>query len=254
MLRRLGNKAKVASEIIKYFPSHSVYIEPFFGAGGMFFNKPKARYNFLNDLDSDVYNLWNQLLTNKERLKELVYMTPICTDIFNDFRLNKYEDNPEMKALRFLYLSNYTYLGKMDCLKFGIENSKKITYNNIDDSFEYLQDCQIMNCDFRAIFDKISYRHISDKENTFIYCDPPYLSTDDNYSNSFTKKDTTGLFDLLIDTGMKFAVSEFQNEFIINLAKERGLFVHEIGERQSLKNRSTEILITNYIDRQLKLF
>lgn len=221
MLRRLGNKARVASEIIKYFPSHSVYIEPFFGAGGMFFNKPKARYNFLNDLDSDVYNLWNQLLTNKERLKELVYMTPICTDIFNDFRLNKYEDNPEMKALRFLYLSNYTYLGGMDCLRFGIENSKKITYNNIDDSFEYLQDCQIMNCDFRAIFDKISYRDISEKENTFIYCDPPYLGTDDNYSNSFTKKDTTDLFDLLIDTGMKFAVSEFQNEFIINLAKER---------------------------------
>ena len=34
-----------------------IYIEPFFGAGGMFFNKRKAKYNVLNDLDSEIFNL-----------------------------------------------------------------------------------------------------------------------------------------------------------------------------------------------------
>ena len=53
ILRRLGNKKKIAKEIQKYFPPHKIYIEPFFGAGGMFFNKPKAKYNIVNDLDSD---------------------------------------------------------------------------------------------------------------------------------------------------------------------------------------------------------
>ena len=43
ILRRLGNKKKIAKEIQKYFPEHKIYIEPFFGAGGMFFNKPKAK-------------------------------------------------------------------------------------------------------------------------------------------------------------------------------------------------------------------
>jgi len=49
ILRRLGNKSKIAHEIQKYFPAHEIYIEPFFGAGGMFFNKPKAKYNIIND-------------------------------------------------------------------------------------------------------------------------------------------------------------------------------------------------------------
>ncbi len=37
ILRRLGNKSRIAKEVQKYFPEHTMYIEPFFGAGGMFF-------------------------------------------------------------------------------------------------------------------------------------------------------------------------------------------------------------------------
>lgn len=40
ILRRLGNKKSIAHKIIPYFPEHKIYIEPFFGSGGMFFNKP----------------------------------------------------------------------------------------------------------------------------------------------------------------------------------------------------------------------
>ena len=47
ILRRLGNKQAIAFEIQKYFPEHKIYVEPFFGAGGMFFNKPKAKYNIV---------------------------------------------------------------------------------------------------------------------------------------------------------------------------------------------------------------
>lgn len=62
ILRRLGNKKKIAQEIQKHFPPHKIYIEPFFGAGGMFFNKPKAKYNIVNDLDSDVFNLFQVVM------------------------------------------------------------------------------------------------------------------------------------------------------------------------------------------------
>ena len=69
ILRRLGNKQAIAQDIIKYFPEHKIYIEPFFGAGGMFFNKPKAKYNIVNDLDSDVFNLYITVVNQKEELK-----------------------------------------------------------------------------------------------------------------------------------------------------------------------------------------
>jgi DNA adenine methylase len=39
ILNRLGNKRRLASKIITYIPNHTLYIELFFGAGGLFFNK-----------------------------------------------------------------------------------------------------------------------------------------------------------------------------------------------------------------------
>ena len=58
MLRRVGNKARIAHKIVPLFPPHTHYIELFFGAGGLYFNKPPAKYNFCNDLDSEVFNFW----------------------------------------------------------------------------------------------------------------------------------------------------------------------------------------------------
>ena len=83
ILRRMGNKAKIAKEVLKYFPAHKIYIEPFFGAGGMFFNKPKAKLNILNDLDSDVFNLFKVVIDNKEGLKDAFYKMPIHIDLLN---------------------------------------------------------------------------------------------------------------------------------------------------------------------------
>ena len=51
ILNRLGNKKRLAVDLIPYFPKHNTFIEPFFGAGGMFFYKQKAKYNFVNDLE-----------------------------------------------------------------------------------------------------------------------------------------------------------------------------------------------------------
>ena len=92
------------------------------------------------------------------------------------------------------------------------------------------------------------------KEKTFIYADPPYLYTDNNYYNSFTEQDSIDLYDSLQKTGCKWAMSEFDNEFILTQAKKRGLNIIYIGERKNINNRRTEILITNYTNIQPTLF
>ena len=45
---------------------------------------------------------------------------------------------------------------------------------------------------------------------------------------------------------MKFAISEYNNPFILDLAKQNNLNIHYIKELQALKARKIEILITNY--------
>ncbi len=262
ILRRLGNKKKIAAEIIQHFPDHKIYIEPFFGAGGMFFNKPKAKYNIVNDLDSDVFNLFQVVMNQKEELEKAFYMMPIHSDLLDYWKKNE-ETDPIKKALRFLFFSNFLYMGKPGTMSNGAtggsghsKTGKEYFMNNIEETFNLLTGVSFSNYDFKKFIESISFRKDgrNDEAKTLIYCDPPYLGTTDNYSNSFTESDSEDLFKCLEKTGCKYAMSEFDNQFILDQAKQRGLNVITIGERQNLKNRRTEILVTNYTNQQPELF
>jgi len=187
ILRRLGNKQAIASEIQKYFPQHRIYIEPFFGAGGMFFNKPKAKYNIVNDLDSDVFNLFMVVMNQKDELEKAFYQMPIHSDLLNYWKKNE-ETDPIKKALRFLFLSNITHLGLGEAIRCSVGNDKKILLSEIDKTFDFLFEVKFINEDFKRFIEKyISFRGTYEQDSAFIYCDPPYLNTNDNYSNSFTE-------------------------------------------------------------------
>ena len=256
ILRRLGNKKKIADEIQKYFPPHKIYIDPFFGAGGMFFNKPKAKYNIVNDLDSDVFNLFQVVMNQKEELEQAFYMMPIHSDLLNHWKKNE-ETDPIKKALRFLFLSNFGYMGKDSCIHFIDRPNKQRFFNVLNQCFTFLNDSDVKfnNTDCVKFLNSVIPLKDYDKINDcFIYCDPPYLGTSDNYSNSFKESDSLDLFDTLEETKCKWAMSEFDHPFILEQAKARGLNVITIGERQNLKNRRTEILVTNYKNSQTQLF
>ena len=248
LLNRVGNKSKIAAKVIANFPEHETYIELFFGAGGLFFNKPKAKYNILNDLDCDVYNLFRQVLDNKDELIYYMTICPITEKQFKEWQ-KKREKTDVMNAVRFLVLSNFSYMGIANTLIFHTNsNTKQIILDNIDNTFKFIQDCLFMNTDFRNVIKKISIKE-GKKENDkcFIYCDPPYLGTEDNYSHSFKENDCIDLFQMLVDSKIRFAISEFLNPFILELAKSHNLNVIEIAERRSMKSRNTEILMTNYL-------
>lgn len=255
ILRRLGNKSKIAKEIIKYFPPHKIYIEPFFGAGGMFFNKPKAKYNIVNDIDSDVFNLFMVVMNQKDELERAFYMMPIHSDLLKYWKQHE-ETDPIKKALRFLLMSNFLLFGNNGSLKWSARNEKEQVFENINKTFEMLYGVRFNNCDFRKFIKDLQINGTDiDADETIIYSDPPYLLSSDNYSDSFTEQDSIDLFNCLQETGCKWAMSEFDNPFIIDQAKQRNCHVHIIGARQNLKNRRTEILITNYEPtQQLNIF
>ena len=248
-------KRKITQEIIQYFPDHKIYIEPFFGAGGMFFNKPKAKYNIVNDLDSDVFNLFQVVMNQKEELEKAFYMMPIHSDLLDYWKKNEETDRIK-KALRFLTLKNLTLYGQGDIYRYGERNLKDHFFKIIDETFRLLTDVQFLNYSFLNMFSKISFPE--DLSKCFIYADPPYLHMTDKRpynGHNFTESDSKDLFNCLEETGCKYAMSEFDHPFILEQAKQIGLNVITIGERQNLKNRRTEILVTNYqIKQQLFKF
>jgi len=247
ILRRLGNKSKLAADIIQYFPSHKIYIEPFFGAGGMFFNKPRALHNLVNDLDSDIFNLWYVSKYNLQDLMNEIDITPISQDLFNFWKMNK-ESNPIRKAIRFLYLTNISNLGDggtftANVLTFCKNNLLDVVRNFFNNTAEV----KFLNKDYKEFFNILNFPHgDNDKKISFIYADKPYSNTVDNYSYDWTAQDDIDLLDILDSTNIKYAVSEFEGSHFESLALEKGLKKIVIGERQNLKNRRVEILLINY--------
>ena len=53
-----GGKYYARKLIMEHIPPHSTYIEPFCGGGSIFFAKPKAHMNILNDKDEELVNRW----------------------------------------------------------------------------------------------------------------------------------------------------------------------------------------------------
>lgn len=245
LLRRLGNKQKMVPYIVPHFPPHTLYIELFFGAGGMFFNKPKARHNIVNDLDSEVFNLFQVVNEQPKNLEAALQAMPIAEDLWKYWRLNK-ESEPVRKALRFLFLSNFGFLGKAETLRFNAGNTKEILWRSIAEAHKFMFSVEFMNTDFRNVLNRIPVRPEMKPNLAFIYADPPYLDTDNNYESGFTKKDSEDLFNVLVGSGIRFAMSEFDHPFILEQARLHGLIVDYIKNRVNLKNRRTEILVKNY--------
>jgi DNA adenine methylase len=255
LLRRQGSKSRISNQIQAYFPYHKQYIELFFGAGGMFFNKPKARYNTVNDSDDEVFNLFQVVMKWKPELIELMKIIPQHSTLLEHWSKNA-ETEAILRAGRFLSLSNYTFLSSGSTLSVGCGNATEIILRAIDETYDYMFGVQFLNCDFRDMLSKIHFKHGKhDREQAFIYADPPYLATSGKCyeSGGFTETDTMDLFEVLCNSGIKFAMSEFDNPVVVEKAKSLGLHIAEITSRHNLGDRQTEILIMNY-ELQKKLF
>lgn len=244
ILTRPGNKRGIAHTIIPYFPVHQVYIEPFFGAGGLFFEKPLAKVNIVNDLDGDVYNLFQVVQREPAKLRKL-----IGQQVFHESQLTDWKKHPETdpvrRALRFLFLSNYTFMGKGQTLRFGSAGIKQLILDRIKPTIELLQGVEFSNRDFRSFFKQIPQTVY---KKAFIYCDPPYLDTDNSsyQTGGWTQADLVDLIAACQKTGARFAISEFDTPAVLKLARKQKLKVVQIGERKNLANTRMEILIKNY--------
>lgn len=251
-LHRIGKKTKIADLIVSHFPPHSVYLEPFFGAGGLFFNKyPISKTNILNDLNSDISNLFNLLIS--QDLIDLIELSPYHQDVADYLEKNTFENNPTMRALKFLYASNYSVFGMGKGLRFGDSSSKQTLIDNIKKFLKspFVLNTQFTNCDFRKFLDLIAIRVIKERNKIFMYCDPPYFETNNVYGENFekinwTEKDVEDLFNFCVGSEVKFAISEFDHPLILKMAENHKLNIIFVCDRHNFQNRRNEILITNY--------
>ena len=201
--------------------------------------------NFLNDISSDVFNVFNVWKNHRNELKKAIEQTPMDENLFKFWKVNN-EIDPVQKAVRYLFLSNLSLYNKGFTFKFNPGmHDKLILLDNImnDCYFKFLNNSYFSNKDFRDFIGMFYNKNNSD--SVFIYCDPPYLGTE-SYDDTFIEKDSFDLFECLEKTNLRWAMSEFEHPFISAQVKDRKLNVTEIGERKNIHNVKMELLITNY--------
>lgn len=76
VLKYPGSKWRIVEWIISLMPPHKSYLEPFFGSGAVFFNKPPSRIETINDLDGEIVNLFRVIRERPEDLERAVALTP----------------------------------------------------------------------------------------------------------------------------------------------------------------------------------
>ena len=65
----IGGKRRLADRIIPQFPSHTCYVEVFAGGAALYFMRPPAEVEVLNDINGELINLYRVV---KNHLEEFV--------------------------------------------------------------------------------------------------------------------------------------------------------------------------------------
>lgn len=178
VLRYPGSKWSIADWIIQHFPPHQVYLEPFFGSGAVFFRKKPAGIETINDIDSNVVNLFRVIRDRPEELARLIEFTPWSREEYQQ----SYEQtgDPLEDARRFLVRCWQSY-GTDLYRRPGWNNSKRaslrVSRNNeflklpqiILEITKRLKYAQIENMDAVKLIKEYNYPEV------LIYADPPYM-------------------------------------------------------------------------------
>lgn len=97
-----GAKWSLANWIIDHFPPHHSYLEPFFGSGAVLFTKSRSNIETVNDLDSDIVNLFHWIREEPEQLARLIHWTPYAREVYDRaFEMQYAETEPLRRAADF---------------------------------------------------------------------------------------------------------------------------------------------------------
>ena len=246
---RVGGKSKLKKLIVDdYFPKDYrdlVYVEPFVGAGSIYFYKDPSDFEVINDLDSQPYILLKgfKKFDGAKISKDLngVYTKEIFKEIRDSKPTSEYG-----KFKRILQLTRTSFFNRMTSFGVGSEASTALR-NGINSDFsnnelkDRLKNTIILNKDYKKVIKQY------DSPLTFFYLDPPYEGSGKLYIHSSLPikdiynvlKNIKGRFLLSYNDSIE-AKQLFKN-YYINYVSTIYEHTKSIGKR-----KSKEMLISNY--------
>lgn len=268
VVKWVGGKRQLLNVIREYIPNEfNYYCEPFLGGGAVLFDlKPKKA--IVNDLNSELMNVYNVIKTDVDELILDLKKHKNEADYFYKMReldRNKREYNKlsnVKKASRILYLNKTCFNGLFRVNSSGEFNTPFGRYKNpnivneptLKAVHSYFQkvDITFYNQDYKKVLNSL-------KDDAFVYLDPPYDPVSDTSSftgynkGGFNKREQRNLkkcCDSLDKKGIKFLLSNSSTDFIRGLYEEYDINIVQakraVNSVSSKRGRIDEVLVKNY--------
>jgi DNA adenine methylase len=181
LLRYHGGKFKLADWVIRFFPRHRIYVEPFGGAASVLLRKSRSYGEVYNDLDSEIVNVF-RVLQDKEKAAELerkIRFTPYSRE---EFKLSYKDSDDPIEQARRTICRSFQGFGSASATKahqtgFRSNATRNGTtpaqdwVNYPDHIMQFVERLRGVVIENRDALELISQH---DSPETLFYIDPPY--------------------------------------------------------------------------------
>ena len=253
----VGGKNRSCKKICSLFPPHSVYVEPYFGAGSVFFHKDPVRVEVINEIDQDVYNFY-KTLRDPDKYSKLLHMIE-----FTQYSRKLYKESYEIlktsefdieKAWAFYIRVTQGYGARLQdnytwCAGTTVSRPKVVLEQK-----SRLQEAhtRLMGAYIEEAKDAIEVIKKWDSPNTLFYLDPPYVQSSRTQHRLYRKETTEAhhrdLVDLLSDVKGYVMLSGYDNDYYasMNWTKvKRALTSSLTGKSDRVNSGTNEFLWLN---------
>lgn len=246
----LGGKSRLADRIIEMMPAHQTYCEVFAGAAWVLFKKPESKVEIINDINSDLTNLYRCVKFHLVELVAQFRWMLMARDEFDRFLKTPGDTLTDIqRAARFFYLAKSSFGAHIVRPTFGIAATAPPRLNllrieeDLSEAHLRLSRVYIENRPYEQVIQRF------DKPGTLFYLDPPYWDCENDYGKDlFSKEDFSRLSGLLDNVKGRFILSlndtpgvrEVFANFHINAVKTR--YSISVAKKQE----AAEVLICNF--------
>jgi DNA adenine methylase len=175
----IGGKRRLADILIRRFPPHTCYVEVFAGAAALFFMRPPAEVEVLNDVNDDLVNLYRVVQHHPDEFIRQFKWTLSSRQVFRWLNDTPPETLTDIqRAARFYYLQQNCFGGRVEGRTFGTRTTSPPELN-VRRLKEILSAAHLRLS--RVYIEKLDWpvcisRY--DRPHTFFFLDPPYWRTE----------------------------------------------------------------------------
>ena len=116
----IGGKRRLADHLIPRFPAHDCYVEVFAGGAALYFLRPPAKVEVINDVNGELINLYRVVQHHLEEFVRQFKWALTSRQVFEWLKQTAPETLTDIqRAARFYYLQRNCFGGKVEGQTFG---------------------------------------------------------------------------------------------------------------------------------------